>query len=142
MDPERFRFLLDAYGSDSRHWPAEERPAMEAFLAENAEAEVWRREAQALDLALSGYSVESFDLTDRILGSVPRSALEQVLDWLLPEEPRAWWRPAVAAAIPLFLGIAIGITDPAASVSGSTDGDWTAQEQDLLSGSYGSAWYE
>lgn len=147
MDAERFQFLLDAYGGDSQRWPAEERAAMQAFLSANEEAEAWRQEAQALDLTLSAYPVASFDLADRILESVPRSGLEAFLDWLLPQKPGAWWRPAAAAALPLFLGIAIGIAEvPGTGVGGAdtatTDADWTLQEQDLLTGGYGDTWYE
>jgi hypothetical protein len=113
---------------------------METFLAANPEAEAWRREAQALDLALHAYAVPDLNIADRVLASVPRSLLERGLDWLLPAEPVLWWRPAVAAALPLVLGVAIGLADVA--VGGATNSDWTTQEQALLATGIGSAWYE
>ncbi len=142
MEPERFRALLDAYGGDPQRWPGEERAAMQAFLVEHAEAETWRREAQALDLALAAYHVDALDLSARILDGVPRSPLERFVDWLLPGEVQAWWRPAMAAAVPLFLGVAIGLADPGDAGTTVTDSDWTTQEQSLLASGLGSAWYE
>lgn len=140
MEPERFRSLLDAYGGDPERWPASERVSMQQFLAQNPQAETWRREAQALDLALADFPVAPVDLVDQIMARIPPSRLEKFLEWLLPRDRHAWWRPAVAATLPLVLGVVIGMTEIAAL--GAGDVDWTAQEQALLVNDYESAWYE
>ena len=111
---------------------------MEAFLAAHPEAEAARRDALDLDLALAAFPVEAFDIRERILDAIPASGPERFLAWLLPTEPRAWWRPAVAAAVPLMLGVAIGVVDPAGTARTT---DWTVEEQSLLgAGSWTGAW--
>ena len=140
MEPERFRSLLDAYGGDPERWPTSERLSMQEFLDLNPQAEAWRREAQALDLALADFPVAPADLVDRIMARIPPSRVERFLAWLLPTERHDWWRPAAAATLPLVLGVVIGMTEVTAS--GVGDLDWTAQEQALLLNDYESAWYE
>lgn len=146
METERFRALLEAYGGEPRRWPAEERAAMQAFLSEHSEAEAWRREALSLDLALDAYAVEAVDLLEPILERISQSFADRVLAWLIPQESRSWWRPALAATCPLVLGVVIGLNEAALSDTAmNPDGDetgWNAQEQRLLESDFGSAWYE
>jgi hypothetical protein len=99
---------------------------MELFARDHEEARRWLAEARALDKALDTVSVEPVDLTARILDALPRSCFDALMAWLLPDAPAMWWRPAVAAALPLLLGVAIGLGDAGVAQ------DWTAQERALL----------
>jgi anti-sigma factor RsiW len=126
MQTEQFRTMLDAYGSRPDRWPPEQRADMESFAREHDEAQRWLAEARALDEALDAVAVESVDLTARVLAALPRSRFDALLEWLLPQAPAQWWRPAMAAAAPLVLGVAIGLGD------GGAAQDWSAEEQALL----------
>lgn len=139
MQADRVRQLLDAYGADPGRWPEKQRDAMQAALARDPELEAVRREAAELDRLLDGYAVGGLDLTGRILAAIPETRLERLLGWLLPAEPTLWWRPAMAAALPLVLGVAIGVSD--IPLTGATY-DWSAQEQALLGGATPESWYE
>jgi hypothetical protein len=136
MNAERFRKLVDAYGANPRRWPADERAAMEAYRDAHADTREWLRAAGDLDDLLDDHRVVTRDISQRILRSVPRSFAERLVGWLLPHDPALWWRPAMAAALPLAVGILIGVQTP------STTMDWVAQEQALLAVDAGGTWYE
>ncbi len=129
MPIEEFRRLLDVYGSDVQRWPEEQRAAMEALLANSVDAQAQLREARALDDALDAFSVPAVDLSQRVFEAIPVSRVEKLLAWLLPPAPQLWWRPAMAAMMPVFLGVMIGFGDATGDAT-----DWDAQEQALLSG--------
>ena len=137
MDTERIRELLDAYGADERRWPAEDRAAHGRIATEEA---AWLAEARALDDALASYEVPPLDLAQRVLDALPVPLLDRVLTWLVPHEARHLWRPALAAALPMVLGIAIGIAGP----DGMSEYEaWAAAERDLLAaGAEEGTWYE
>jgi hypothetical protein len=137
MNAERFRELVDAYGADSRRWPAGERVAMEAFRAAQPQAESWLREAKELDAWLDGDTVTPRDLSRQILGALPPSLAEGIIAWLLPSTPSLWWRPAVAAVLPMVLGVAIGV-----ATAVPTPMDWAEEERALLSAASGETWYD
>jgi hypothetical protein len=102
MTPDRFRTIVDAYGADARHWPADERAAAlawadthqdeaHALLAASAQLDAW--------LATDAPPQPDDALTRRIVASAPASA------WALtpggrasraPRSPRArvWWSGA------------------------------------------------
>ena len=52
MNAERFKTLAEAYGANLDRWPAGEREAAAAFMAEDAEARVWLADAESLDALL------------------------------------------------------------------------------------------
>ncbi len=140
MNAERFRQLLDSYGSDEKRWPSHLRGSMTDFLDATPEARQWLQEARELDVLLDGYQPTTVDLSVRIMAALPRSALDRFLDWLLPSAPAQWWHPVAAGAMPLVLGLAIGLNTP-----GITDQDsleWELQEQVLLMSSATGNWYE
>jgi hypothetical protein len=139
MQAEELIGLLDAYGADPARWPERQREAMHAALAEHPELAARRREAADLDQWLDSYSVARFDLGERILDAIPETPLERLLRWLLPAEPGLWWRPAMAAAMPLIVGVAIGLGGTLAT---TTTTDWSAQEQALLGALEGDSWYD
>ena len=139
MNAERFRQLLDSYGADEARWPEEHRVQMQQFLEDQPDPGPWLRDARTVDLLLDSYDPGAEDLTDRILSALPRSWVEQFAEWLLPTAPTQWWRPAMAGAMPLVLGVAIGLgymTDVSQESL-----DWELQEQALLTTSTGD-WYE
>ena len=141
MSPERFQELLDIYGASEERWPEDQRVNMRAALDAYPQLRQHLFAARELDLMLDRYSPEPVDLQQRILDAVPASALERLLTWLLPDVPQLWWRPAMAAALPLLLGLAMGIQSPGLlSVSATTD--WEAQERSLLIPVTGVEWYE
>ncbi|MEE4279387.1 MAG: hypothetical protein V2I82_13045 [Halieaceae bacterium] len=136
MQIDEFTELLDRYGSRSEDWPTSQRDAMRALLSASNAAREALHAAQQLDVALDAYVMQSPDLTERIMARLPRSRLQEVLDWLLPSMPSLWWRPAFAAAMPLLLGIAVGATVDVAGVD-AVNSDWDAQEQIVLDSQIG-----
>lgn len=125
MNQDQFRELLDTYGAKEANWPEESRPGARALLERNEAATRLLRECQAFDDALDRYQVDIDvrDLAGRIMAAVPGPSrpgrtgkgtrlLDRILDWLMPADtsPRNLWRPAVAAALPLLLGVTIGST--------------------------------
>ena len=139
MNAERFRQVLDSYGADEARWPAECRAEMLSFIDVNADARQWLQSARAVDELLDSYDPGAVDLTDRILTTLPRSWVERFVAWLLPATPALWWRPAMAGAMPLVLGVAIGLGQMTEIPQDSLN--WELQEQALLSTSTGD-WYE
>ena len=143
MDLERLRQLLDSYGADERRWPTELRTEMRAALDAHPHEKGYLLAARDLDLLLDSYQPDVDDLAGRILDAVPASPLERFLGWLLPRDPGNWWRPALAGAMPLVLGIAIGVADPGTGPSADDDSaQWEQQERALLLPVTVGVWYE
>lgn len=143
MNNDRIRELLDAYGADPRRWPAREQAVFAEFFDPGGEAARWLAEARALDAVFDRYEVPALDVTTRVMAALPRPPLERFLSWLLPTDPRHAWRPALAATLPLALGVAIGLADPQATAGDET---WAIEERDLLlsplEGRLEVSWYE
>jgi hypothetical protein len=117
MDRERFEVLLDAYGGDFQRWPADARAGGEAFAAQDAEAAVLLREAQALDRALSlaGDAPDTSALMARILAAAPRRRAAF--------DTRAALALAACAVFGIVLGYGGGMLAPLAD---QDDGYFTA----------------
>ncbi|WP_298722570.1 hypothetical protein [uncultured Ferrovibrio sp.] len=128
MNLDRFAILIEAYGTDPRRWPADERAAAQALLAASTEAQRLLREAEALDALLSSPlpAIEpSAALRARIMAQIAPSA---------PAVPG--WRMQIAEAfallfpsgrmVPQFatlgLALAIGIGAGVANI-GDDDSD-------------------
>ncbi|MFT4769354.1 MAG: hypothetical protein ACI8RN_002498 [Glaciecola sp.] len=141
MSPERLQELLDTYGAAEERWPEHQRQDMRACLDAFPEMRRQLFEARDLDTLLDSYIPADVDLEQRIFDALPVSLLDRLLNWLLPEVPQFWWRPAMAAALPLVLGLAIGMGShdivPADLMT-----DWEAQERSLLLPVTGADWYE
>jgi hypothetical protein len=130
MTPDRLRTLLDAYGARAERWPAGEREAAEALLAQSAEARRWREEAARLDVALDRAPVAttSADLAGRILAALPAHRV--------PRRPRAWrWLAAgasLAAAAALALSLrGTGVPEPQPTRLATSDLDAYATPTDV-----------
>jgi hypothetical protein len=133
MDADRFRELLNSYGGAESHWPPELRDEMLAVLEANSQAREWLLQAEALDHYLDAYVPKVPDLGDTILSRVARTRLEKLFDWLLPEQPAQWWRPALAGALPLAVGVVIGLSTLELPLSITlTSTDWEQTERMLL----------
>ncbi|MGK9171150.1 hypothetical protein KXR53_32965 [Inquilinus limosus] len=116
MTLDRFLDLLDRHGPVIDRWPAPERDGAEALLAASAEARSAMADARALVVALNDLRVAppSAALLGRILDAAPR--------------PRRWiaeilsWRPAVAFAAALVVGVWLGAMVPTAQTG---EDDWS-----------------
>jgi hypothetical protein len=141
MSPERLQELLDTYGAREERWPEDQRQAMRSCLDDFPELRRQLFEARELDLILDSFSPAEVDLEQRILEALPSSALDRMLNWLLPPMPQLWWRPAMAAALPLVLGLALGV-ESQKLVSTDVVTDWELQERSLLLTATEGDWYE
>lgn len=142
MELERFRALTDAYGADERHWPASERAAMRALLGQSDEARQLLFAARELDLLLDSYQPVAGDLGDRIMEALPPPGIiEGLLAWLLPGGRGSILRPVTVAAMPLLLGLSLGIAVPADVGSSTTSwADWESEERILIAAEVN--WYD
>ncbi len=129
MELERFQGLVDAYGGDEAAWPGGERDAARALLAAEPRARALQRAARALDRELALFRVAPPPSIDCILAARPQpGALERLFAWLVPAAPAQLWRPALAAMLPLALGVVIGAGLPAPLDAAG----WEQQERLLL----------
>ncbi|HTK00423.1 MAG TPA: hypothetical protein VL522_12420 [Bordetella sp.] len=104
MTPERFRTIVDAYGTDSRRWPEAERAAARAWAsAHRMEADAIFAESAPLDAWLDGHVVTppARALFDGIVASAPRqegttSAPARPAFW---RRGRVWWSSMVFAGV-------------------------------------------
>ena len=92
MTPERFRVLVDAYGSNPHRWPEDERVASMAWAKQHRdEADAILASASELDDWLESYVVAApgRELRQRIVSGAPR---------LRPVPGRRTWWPGLALA--------------------------------------------
>lgn len=117
MNEQRVCTLIAAYGADSARWPEEERAAAAALVDATPALRTVMKEAQAVDAWLDGEPVSATLTLERILENLPMPGLgeriqwwvQRLLSWLTPTTLTDLWRPALAAAAPLALGITIGV---------------------------------
>ena len=105
--------IINAYGTHSDRWPDEERAAAERQLAEDLQAQQLIANMAFVDTALDSYEVfPQPHLRNRILADLPPKLwVDRCLDWLLPSLDELWtyfWRPALAASLPLITGLLLG----------------------------------
>ena len=114
MNIERFRHLLEAYGSQEQNWPSAERHSAQQFVQDNTEGKKLLLEHRLLDIQLDEYLPRSSPrIRDNILENLPKSPVDMFLNWLIPEMQAGFWRPIAVGALPLVIGIAIGINTSA-----------------------------
>ncbi|MDM8560483.1 hypothetical protein [Candidatus Parabeggiatoa sp. HSG14] len=115
---ERFSQLLDAYGGDAKRWPLEERAAALKLLEVSSEAHHLQQSALTLDNLLNRIPISSptTALRNHIIAKIQKStkptkdAWQWLVEWLLGTTTLEHvLRPAFALALPLLLGITIGL---------------------------------
>ena len=102
---------LDRWGSDLHDWPEAAATQAKRLLESSPAAKRLMQKTVALELALTqlGEHRATPGLDVKILEQLPpKDDLQRIVDWLAG----ALWRPALAAAIPLALGFALGVTMP------------------------------
>lgn len=120
MTLERFAAIMDAYGTSPARWPADERAAAEALLAETPAAQALAAEVAKLDLMLAAASVEapSAALVERLMAARPRAAVVAPA----PQQDKGFFRrliealwpygspviPSGALAASIMLGVVLG----------------------------------
>lgn len=115
MDLSRFTQIVSAYGGQPKYWPVEEREAAAAFMENSEQAQALVKLEQNLDAQLATYlpgRADVRELKSGIIASIEKDAmsiLDTVLDWILPENPIQFWRPALVATLPLVIGIMAGV---------------------------------
>jgi hypothetical protein len=136
MNIELFQKILETYGTHEGNWPSSERQNAQLFSQESSEALELLKRYRELDTRLDEYVPRhSPAIRDYILGNLPSSPLDALLNWLIPEMPTDFWRPLVAGALPLIIGIVIGtntwisVLDPDST---SSSDDWETEEAYLL----------
>lgn len=115
MTLDRFLDLLDRHGPVIDRWPTSDRDEAEALLAVSVEARSAMADARAVAAALNDLRVAppSAAMLGRILDTAPR--------------PRRWiseilaWRPAIAFAAALVVGVYLGAMVPTVQAN---DDDW------------------
>ena len=137
MTIERFSQLLEAYGGKAKRWPIAEQFAALKLLEQSVEARRLQQSALTLDRLLNSVQISppSAALRERILAQVQPLTLQaqDVWQWFIQlivgTTPREHvWRPAVALATPLLLGIVIGWLTPLPEY----DNGWLEEEVSLL----------
>jgi hypothetical protein len=122
MDAERFSALAMSYGANIARWPAAERRAAEAFLAQSPEAARFIDEQRRLDERLDSLTAE--EPSSRLLQSVAEIPLRHEM----APGIAAWWpfarvRNAIAvAAAAAAIGAAAGMITPERSNVADVEG--------------------
>lgn len=99
MNIDRFNDLLDAYGAELDHWPADEQRAATALLGSSSEARAAQRRAAADDALLLRAGLPELEPSD----ALRRRVLAQVA--ALPPAlgaPAVTWRMQMAEALALL----------------------------------------
>ncbi|MEX0738527.1 MAG: hypothetical protein WD071_04225 [Pseudohongiella sp.] len=113
---QRFAQLLASYGADSGRWPEAERSDALAFLDNDVNAGAMLQEARQLDQWLQSSELPAFAaletrLLQQALPARRRGGIDRLAAWLLPSPGHVLhqlWRPAVAACLPLVIGLLVG----------------------------------
>jgi len=112
MNHSRLLQLINAYGTNSDRWPEEERSSALQQLAQDSDAQQAINNLKSFDAVLDSYIVPPLtDLRRKILGNLHKSWIDSGIEWLMPsfdELPAYFWRPVLAASLPLITGLLLG----------------------------------
>jgi hypothetical protein len=128
---ERLMAVIDAYGGDAEHWPANERQALEALADAHPELQRHRDAARALDRVLahaaSPPSAGLEALKERVMAEVALGDTKAGAAVELPSgavvslsprpasgrslRPRTVWPAAAALAASLLVGVFLGTSE-------------------------------
>lgn len=110
-----FTEIVDRYGAAPESWPASVRAACQQLLSEDALARELLQQQRRLDMLLDAVPVPEFPGLESRIQNQPlpprsRSLVDTVLEWLFPSNApgKQFWRPAMAACLPLVVGIVVG----------------------------------
>ena len=136
MNIERFQKMLEAYGTREENWPSRERQVAQLYLQNNDDGQRLLEEYRELDIQLDGYLPRhSPAIRDNILENLQASPLDSFISWLIPEYRSDFWRPLLAGALPLVIGIVIGtsawVSVPDLYSTDSTD-NWETEDAYFL----------
>ena len=136
--PDRLTVVIEAYGADPTNWPLEDRQQFSDIDLNEVELSELRTDANAVDNWLMESQIESKLDADVVATRVLAARLGSrtmthkvsasnndsgVTDRLVELLTGSFWRPVVAASMPLAIGIVIGATTLA------PDSDWMMAEQ-------------
>ena len=136
--PDRLRVVIEAYGADPNNWPSEDQQQFSDLYSNEAELNALRADANAIDNWLMESEIESSLDADVLAAKVLAANLGSrnmthamatsdndsgVADRLLELLTGSFWRPVVAASMPLAIGMVIGATTLA------PESDWMMAEQ-------------
>jgi hypothetical protein len=129
MTPERFSTLLDAYGGDPKRWPAPERDAALAFLANTPSARIMVADALRLDALLDRLEPATATLDAEHIAALAARTAQDKPAVVVPFRPKqrrprpVWaWARAGALAAAGIAGLIVGmgnVTDTASRNTGS-----------------------
>jgi hypothetical protein len=110
MNQEQFKKLLETYGADTDRWPDDLRGQALSYLAENPNNQQLVSKYQALDDALDRYEIspDTSGIQAALLSRLQQTLFDRFIAWLIPEQPQYFWKPALAATLPLVIGIVVG----------------------------------
>lgn len=112
MNHTRLVQIINAYGTNSDRWPEKERLAALQQLEQNPEAQQAIVNLKSFDAALDSYATAPAPhLRNKILGNLRKSWVDSCIEWLMPsfDELLAYfWRPVLAASLPLITGLLLG----------------------------------
>ena len=136
--PDRLRVVIEAYGADPNNWPSEDQQQFDGLDLNKVELTTLRADANAIDNWLMESQIESKLDADVLAARVLAAKLGSrnmthamatsdndsgVADRLLELLTGSFWRPVVAASMPLAIGMVIGATTLA------PESDWMMAEQ-------------
>ena len=136
--PDRLRVVIEAYGADPNNWPFEDQQQLSDLDLNEVELSELRADAIAIDNWLMESRIESKLDADVLAARVLAARLGSrtmthevgppnndsgVTDWLLELLAGSFWRPVVAASMPLAIGLVLGATTLA------PESDWMMAEQ-------------
>jgi hypothetical protein len=129
MSHDEFEALLDRCGASREDWPEDERAAAQRLVSVDERAQRMLTAARELESQLAAFQPELPDLSPRIMAAIPVSRTERLLTWLFPGGGRSFVRPALAGALPLVVGLALGLSLPP---SGGDPALWELEERLLM----------
>lgn len=137
MNHNRLRSIIEAYGTREENWPDEERADALALLGVDKPAQQLLADYSFVDEALDSLdAMPGADLRDRILQRLqPRHWVDRCIAWLLPDidELREYfWRPVLAASLPLVTGLLLGASTLTTNLTSDLAADTSFSWEDEL----------
>lgn len=111
MNKDLFQHYASSYGAELAHWPEDVVEVAGNALLAHPEWQSMLEEEHHLDKQLDAYQLPAVNLSQlesMILQQTTENVnlLDQLINWLMPS--RSIWRPALAACLPLLIGVILG----------------------------------